>query len=382
MTYQETASLFTCALPAYYEPWFGEFLKTYDRSDPVISDDALATVRAETGIPEGCADMIRRVRDAVCANDRLHFAARFFLFVTVQSRKPWENHLYEEDVLPVEGFAKESVNLFFVAFALAHTLLVKKPPKDLNETNLEAFRGYSAGCFQDFGYWGIKEFSWNMLCAGGCMFMQGALKFCPGYFTDDFPVFTNGKEFFATVAGVYGITKYGELTADESEAVAHTVFEETETDVRCNRIAKDGTVSPVPETISKSVWKDYLRGGTPTLDIHIPPRMDYRPEVMEDAYRKAIPFYRSFYPDHEVKAVSGYSWIFAPQLKLVLGPDSRILSVMNSMHILPTTGTYSSDLRFLRPGSPLSARIAEAEEQGRKFHYAVMYVPVTEIFKS
>ena len=380
MNYSETKALFSSELPQYYEAYFSDFEKAYDADSDIIPEDVLSLIRKETDVPEGCINMIRAVRDRIRSEEKLHFAAMFYLYATVLRRKPWENYLYSEDILPVEGFAKESVNLLFVAFALAHTLTVKRPPKELNQTNLDAFRGYSSGCLAERGYWGINEYHWSLLCCGGCMFMQGALKFCPGYFTNDFPVFTDGsgKNWFSTVSGEYGITKYGELTGDESESVAHTVFEETEDSVLCNRISKDGKVSLTPERLDRAVWKDYLRGGTPPLDIHIPPHMDYRPEVMADAYRKAYAFYRSFYPDHEVKAVSGYSWIFSPQLRLVLGPESRILAVMDSMHILPTTGTYSSDLRFLRPGSALCSRIEEAERAGRKFHFGVMYVPVSE----
>ena len=379
MNMDAVRSAFSCPLPEYFSEYLEDFRAQYRRDDPLLPDASVDAVRDATGVPEGCVAMIRDVRNELCADPVLHKAAALFLYVTVFRRKPWENRVYTDDVLHAGNFHVKSVNLFFVACALANTLLVKRPPADLNETNLDAFRGYTAGCFGELGVWGINEFHWNMLCAGGCMFMQGALKFCPGYFTDDFPVFTDGKEFFSTVAGVFGVTEHGELTADESQAVTHTVFEETEETVRCNRIAKDGTVSLVPETLSKSVWKDYLRGGTPTLDIHIPSHMDYRPEVLLDAYRKAIPFYRSFYPDHEVKAVSGYSWIFSPQLRLVLGSGSRILAVMDSMHILPTTETYGSDLRFLRPGSSLAERIGQVSAAGRPFHFAVMYVPVSEI---
>ena len=380
MTYQDAAAGFLCPLPPYFEPLFPAFRDQYRRDALFLSDERLAVLQRETEVPDGCMDQIRAVQEAVCGNDLKHMAASFYLFVTVESRKPWENYLYAEHIFSVDGFAPESCNLLFVAYALAKTLIEKRPPKELNQTNLDAFRGYSASCMKDLGFWGIKEFHWNMLCAGGCMFMQGALKFCPGAFTGDFPVFTNGTEYLSTVAGEYGITRYGELASDQEEAVAHTVFEETGDYVRCNRIAKDGTVSFEPEVFSKAVWKDYLREGTPTLDIHIPPRMDYRPDVLMDAYRKAVPFYRTFYPDHIVRAVSGYSWIFSPQLRLILKPDSHILAVMDSMHILPSTETYSSDIRFVREGSSLQARIAEKESEGRRFHFGIMYVPVTEIF--
>lgn len=380
MTYTELSSAFLCPLPPYFEPLFRAFANRYDCDAAFLSDEQLAVLQAETGVPDDCIGQIRAVQDAFCGDDLKHMAAWFYLFVTVESRKPWENTLYAEHILTVGGFAPESCNLLLVACALVKTLIEKKPPKDLNQTNLDAFRGYSAICLRDLGFWGIREFHWNMLCAGGCMFMQGALKFCPGVFTGDFPVFTDGTHYLSTVAGEYGVTKFGELTSDPSEAVAHTVFEETSDYVLCNRIAKDGTVSPESERFSKTVWKDYLREGTPTLDIHIPPRMDYRPEVLMDAYRQAIPFYRSFYPDHAVKAVTGYSWIFSPQLRLILGPESRILSVMDSMHILPSTETYSSDIRFVREGSSLQAKIARAEQGGRKFHFGIMYVPVPEIF--
>lgn len=379
MTYSELLSLFSCELPSYYQPHWESFLSQYKPGEPLLSEEELSGLQKATEVPDACIAMTRDVQSAILKDANLHMAAAFYLYVTVIRRMPWQNELYTETVLPVPGFACESVNLFFVSFALSYTLTVRKPPLEKNQTNLDAYRGYSHGCFEQKGYWGINEFNWNMQCAGGCMFMCGALKFCPSDFTNDFPILTNGKEYVSTVGGSYGINQYGELTNDESEIVAKTVFEETETAITANRVLKNGTTCLQPETFLKSEWKDFLRGGSPTIDIHIPPHMDYRPEVLREAYLEALDFYKGYFPNHHIRAIAGYSWIFAPQLGLILPEDSNIMAVQRTMHIMQTTGTYGSDIRFVRPGSSLQKKIADKEAEGRKFHYSVMYIPVDEI---
>ena len=211
------------------------------------------------------------------------------------------------------------------------------------------------------------------------MFVFGILKFVPGEFGSDFRVITDGKRYVSLANGEYYVDKNGALIKDEARAVCKTCVYEDENVIKAHVISARGIVSEKVSEFSKAVWKDFLRKGTPTLDIHIPAKVEYTPPKIKEACMLALDFYKSFYKGFEPAAIAGYSWIFAPQLEKVLPEDGNILSVNRSIHIMPCIGTYDAECRFLRAGSGLQKRIADECAAGTEFHYAVMYAPVSEI---
>lgn len=378
MEYSSISLRFNGDMPEYFAECFTGFEKQYDASTTILSDREIDAVRQTTQQDEACFDVVRSVRDAVDADSALHAAASLMRYVLCDARMPWENELWREDTLIIEGFKNEQVNLLFVVAQLAKTLLERKPPQDLNQENIGAFCGYTRQCFNQKGYWGINEFSWNMLCAGGCMFMCGALKFCPSYFTKDFAALEKGGEYVSILCGSYNINSRGEITSDD-DTVLKTVYSETDDGFTAHRILRDGTVQPTAEFFSKKEYNILLRGGSPTLDFHIPSNIEFTPEVVADAMRRAVSFYSSFLPTHKTVAVTVYSWLFSPQMHLVMGEGSNILSVQHKAHLLPVTATFDHTCRFLREGSSLAERIKSVTESGRRFHIGIAYFPISDL---
>ena len=379
MTYDELRSKFNFELPGYAADGFEGFINSYDRSRPVLSAEGASLVADKTGLPEDGKQALIDCAAAINADANTHICASFLVHLCVFTRAPWLNYIYTDDLLDVPGLKKEQVGWVIVACQLLNTITNKKPPEDKNEENINAFRGYSQNCFNKNGYWGILEWNWNMLCAGGCMFMFGILKFVPGEFGGDFRIITNGEKYVSLVGGSYYVNQNGELVDSAEKSVCKTKFYEDGEKYVANVITARGFVQSEPMEFKKSEWRDYLKKGSPTLEIHIPSKIEYTPEKIKEAYKLALDFFKDFYPDHKTKAIAGYSWIFAPQLAKVLPPDGNILKVNRSMHILPTIGSYDASCRFLREGSGLQKRIADECAKGTEFHYAIMYTPVDEI---
>ncbi len=379
MTYNELCEKFNFEMPDYARDYFDSFNESYDRSKSVLTADEVNLVCDATEMPEEARSELLRCAEIINADDNGHLCASFLAEIIVYKRAPWLNYIEGPDLFTVEGLKTEQVGWILVAIQLAYTLKEKNPPKDLNAENTGAFNWYSHCCKRDNGYWGIVEWPWNILSAGGCMFVFGILKFCPSVFSGDFAVITDGTRYVSLAANSYFVNASGELVDCEEKSVCKTSFYEDDTKYIANVISAEGKVALEVTEFDKSVWRDYLREGTPTMDIHIPSKIEYKPEPMREAYKQAIEFYKSYYPDHETKAVVGYSWIFSPQLNKVLPEDSNILKVNSSMHILPCIGTFGADCMFIRQGSSLQKRIADECEKGTEFHYAVMYTALDEI---
>lgn len=379
MRYDELIKLFNFEMPAYAAEYYESFVKIYDRKKEVLCASGADLVAEKTALPEDGRAALKECAAILNADDNGHLCASFLVYLTVCTRAPWLNFIYTDDLFDVPGLKTEQVGWVIVACQLLNTIKNKKPPEDKNEENLNAFRGYSQNCFAKNGYWGILEWHWNMLCAGGCMFLFGILKFVPGEFGNDFPVLTNGEKYVSLVGGEYFFNSEGALVDKEEKSCGRTTFYEDEEKIIANPVSARGRVEPAAREYKKSEWRDFLRQGSHTLEIHIPSGIEYTPEKIKEACRTALDFYKDFYPDHRPRAITGYSWIFAPELEKVMAPESNILRVNRAMHILPTTGYYGADCRFLRQGSSLQRRIAAEYERGTEFHYSIMYIPVDEL---
>ncbi|MBO4500634.1 MAG: hypothetical protein J5760_00225, partial [Clostridia bacterium] len=224
MNYSDFRQKFNFELPSYAEPLFEEFVKTYDASAPALSEDDAMFVAEKTSLPEDGAKALIECVWIINADENARLCAKFLIYITVYARLPWQNRIYTDDLFTVPGLKPEQVGWVIVAASHANTLKNKKPPEELNAENVNAFRGYSRACFEKNGYWGILEWSWNMLCAGGCMFVFGILKFVPGEFGSDFRVITDGKRYVSLANGEYFVDKNGALINDGENAVCKTLL--------------------------------------------------------------------------------------------------------------------------------------------------------------
>lgn len=379
MTYTELCGKFNFPMPDYAEAYFDDFINQYNRKTPVLTPEKAILVIEATNLPEDAKETLLKCVSAIEASDDAHLCASFLAYITVYKRVPWVNHIYSDDHFTVEGLKPQQVGWVLVATQLANTLVNKQPPKDLNQENLNSFNSYSYACLEQNGFWGILEWNWNMLCAGGCMFLFDILKYVPGEFTSEYPVITDGKSYITLAGKEFFVNGDGDLVTTKEKAAFTTSFYEDEEKYIGHIINNDGTIESKPTEFSKSIWKDYLRGGAPALEIHIPSKIEYTTEKMKSSHKMALEFFKTFYPDYEPKAIICYSWIYSPQLRKVLPEDSKILAVNNRLHLIPMVSGFDAECRFLRKGSSLQQNIAAECENGTEFHNGISYIPLDEI---
>ncbi len=363
--------------PAY----FHELAETYipDASPmPLVSDAEFAAVQTATGMDEACFATLKNANQILFADKQRNAAARFLRAVLLELRKPWENHLYVSPLFRIPGIPDGTTELLFVTAALGYTLTVRKPPADLNEENLNAYRGYTRSFTEKNGYWGIGECHWNLLCASGCMFLFHTLKFQPEAFSRDFLVLTDGKSYRTLLRTEQAVAPDGSLTAKQDQTAFRTSFAETEDAYLAHEVLPNGKVLPTREAFPKSTYRIALQGGDMTLGFHIPGDKPYTPEHHRTSMRQALEFYQAFYPDTDFKAIVCYSWLYSAQNKFLLPENSRILELQRCVHLCPMTAELDETLSFIRKGSSLQKRLAEFRAAGNAYHVGYMYSPISE----
>ena len=364
-------------IPAYFEPLAATFEP--DASLPLVSDAEMDAVEQATGMDKACFAFLRELNAALLADPARNLAARFLRYVLFEARKPWENHLYVPVMFEVPGYEAGSVHLLFVTAALGYTLTVRKPPADLNAENVGAYRGYTTNFTTSNGYWGIGELHWNLLCAGGCMFLFNTLKFQPATFTGDFLAITDGKEYRTLCVHAFGADKDGTLTSDESRIAFRTAaLAETDDAFIAHEVFPNGTVDEKTTKFDKNTWKVALCASDAVLGIHIPSKSEYTPEQHCASILQALEFYRAFYPDMEFKAITCWSWLYSAQNKHLFPADSRILEIQRCVHLCPTVAAMDENLSFIRKGSSLQQRMADFRAAGNEYRAGYMYSPVSE----
>ena len=364
-------------LPEYFYPLAETF--DGDGSKPLVSEEEMTAVENATGVDKECFVFLRKMNADLFADPVRNLAARFLRYVLFEARKPWENYLYAPVWFEIPGYQTPSVDLLIITAALGYTLTVRKPPADLNAENTGAYRGYTMNFTTPNGYWGIGERNWNLLCAGGCMFLFNTLKFQPQQFSSDYIAITDGKEYRTLLVGSFGVDADGALTANESRvAFRNAPLQETEDAFIGHEVLCNGAVKAEAETFSKSVWKLALSEKDAVLSIHIPSTAEYSPEQHRKSIHIALDFYRTFYPDMEFKAITCYSWLYSAQNKHLFKDGSRILEIQKCVHLCPIVGTMDENLMFIRKGSSLQTRLAEFRAAGNEYHPGFMYSPLSE----
>ena len=366
-------------------------IRESDAARPLLTEEELSAVSEATATHQQdsgawfapCMAFLRGMIATLLEDPARNMAAILLRRYLIEENQPWEVHLYAPSLLEMPGFEPGAVDLLFVTAALGYTLTVRKPPYDLNAENIGSYIGYTrAYCDAHGGAWGINERSWNMLGAGGCMFVFHTLKFQPERFAPDFLVLKNGKGDFSTLLRHgFGIASDGSLTRDPARTVATAEpMRETDDAYIAHEILPSGVVWQSARTFPKSEWTVALDENSMMLGLHIPPRLPYTVEDHRRSMQEAYDFYAPFLKNvGEIKGFVCYSWLYSAQNKHILPPESNILEMQRHVHLCPMLTELDESLMFLRPGSSLQQRLADFRAAGNAYHVGYMYVPLEEV---
>ena len=362
-----------------------------DPTRPLLTDAELAAVRnaVSAHLQDGgkwfspLEAFLRGLIDRLLTNPSMNAAALLLRRYLTEARPPWETHLSAPTLLDLPDVDAGAVDLLFVTVALAYTLTVRKPPADLNAENVGAYVGYTDSYTKEHGSWGISLRDWNLLCAGGCMFLFHTLKFQPERFSPDFLVLRNrAGEYRTLLRGAHGLAADGSLTQSRSDPHAVRVtspLETTETGYIAHEVLPNGVVCPCPRTFPKDEWAVALDENCLMLGMHIPSQPPYTVAEHRTSMAQALDFYATFLKDHgEICGFVCYPWLYSAQNKHLLPPESRILEMQRHVHLCPMCAELDESLTFLRPGSALQRRLADFRAAGNAYHVGYMYVPLDE----
>jgi hypothetical protein len=88
-------------------------------------------------------------------------------------------------------------------------------------------------------------------------------------------------------------------------------------------------------TLSLDDWECVLTKGTTVLDLHIPGGGNMTPEACADSLKRAVEFFRRYYPEQTPVAVVCDSWIFSPILEEILPAGANLVRFLRETHLLP-----------------------------------------------
>ena len=377
MNFESFLPYYTFEVPAKMRARFDTF--TEEKAClPMVSEEEFRAVEQATKVDPDCFRVLRELNAKLCENKTNNAAARFLRHGLFEACPPWDNGVWQQQLLTVEGFPQETVDLLIVTAALGYTLTVRKPPADLNEENVGAYRGYIKAFTDHHDYWGIDNPTWNRLCAGGCMFLFHTLKFQPEQFSNDFLVLTDGEHYVTLLKGNFCVSDEQILVEPELPHAVESVYEEREDGWYAHEIAATGRVSLTPALFPKEFWKVALCEKDAVLGFHIPSKVPYTPEDHKESMRQALEFYRAYFPDMEFKAFVCYSWLYSLQNADLLPAGSRILEMQKCGHLCPMLARFPADTIFVRKGSELHKRAIDYYASGKIWRTGFMYSPLSE----
>ena len=169
-----------------------------------------------------------------------------------------------------------------------------------------------------------------------------------------------------------------------------TVLEETETEIRGNRVLPEGLISPETVTLDKRVWKKALGEDDFLLALHIPGGEGYTTERVRSSCEKALEFYGRYYPEYEYRGIWSESWLYDPGLREILDPERNIIRVQKQFYCYPTEegdrmirlevlGDENADYRKLEPRNSLERGMFSVWARGGRFHTTGMFLLREEV---
>ena len=169
-----------------------------------------------------------------------------------------------------------------------------------------------------------------------------------------------------------------------------TVLEETETEIRGNRVLPEGLISAETVTLDKRVWKKALGEDDCLLALHIPGGEGYTTERVRSSCEKALEFYGRYYPEYEYRGIWSESWLYDPGLREILDPERNIIRVQKQFYCYPTEegdrmirlevlGDENADYRKLEPRNSLERGMFSVWDRGGRFHTTGMFLLREEV---
>lgn len=306
-------------------------------------------------MPEGATERLADIAGRIGRDQRLFGIYREFYKENIESghwTTVWEPLNVHEAVR--EAFGKEA-SLFYLHAALQRLPLTEKQYADRGigeETFVDTLRdigGWVQHAYDLTGYYAIGNFSWVWRHLEARMFRIGALQFMDTKFSGEVKGFYNAKDNRFLLLCGEGMElrangdREGICGKEKTDDGFVTGYRETEHEFEGHPTTPIGKGARQPVKLKRTEWTKVLDKGDTLLEIHIPRNTAFDRATLQETYRQAKAFYSAHFPEIATKGMVSHSWLFTPQLREMLKPDSNIVTFQRQFYLYPTAGS----VRFL-----------------------------------
>lgn len=245
---------------------------------------------------------------------------------------------------------------------------------------------------RDTGDGRVADFPWDMSFYTCSLFRIGRFNFIPFRLEDPIKVFRKGKETVAFFTEPRRIRRDGQLDGvnGQKDPEAFEVrYQEKDGMATGWPLCPAGVVEREPRTIALSEWEPVLQAGDILMGFHIPGGPGYDPQHLREDCLRCNAFFRTWFPEIDIKGFGSESWLYDPHLAMVLEGQGNIPHMQRQMYIYPIESGDGQLWKELFGGrkplaevpreSRLQKAAAEYMEQGGRFTPCSMFVLVQDL---
>jgi len=143
-------------------------------------------------------------------------------------------------------------------------------------------------------------------------------------------------------------------------------------------------------TLPLNEWEQVFSRGDDCLRMHIPAGGRMTPQCCGESLQKARDFFRRYFPQRNIRAVTCGSWIFNPDLEKIMPEGANLPAFQHELYLYPVSSGPWDGLWFifLKTGKPdetfpretdLQRRVLEYIESGRRWRCGGMIILLEDI---
>lgn len=198
-----------------------------------------------------------------------------------------------------------------------------------------------------------SQLYWMRNYIDGKLFRIGRFEFMEQGFPESFKMsaYKNRKngQILALMAdgiacSVDGLVLYPDQEPEDAAFI--TSFTRDETAVSGNPVSPAGLIIKRTVRLPLTEWECVLSSGDFTLEIHIPGGGKMDVQACGDSLKEALEFYKTYFPEKQVKAFVCGSWILNHDLELIM-PESNLAKFMRQVYLFPMASTGRDGLFFI-----------------------------------
>ncbi|MBP1756406.1 MAG: hypothetical protein H6Q59_2804 [Firmicutes bacterium] len=238
----------------------------------------------------------------------------------------------------------------------------------------------------------VSDFPWDMNFYTCSIFLMDRFLFIPCRFGDPFTMYRN-KDTNKVIALRHAGEEFrrdgqrnGINDVYDSEGSFSSLWQESDGEISANPINPMGFVERDLITISKREWEVALSPGDTLLAVHVPSGPGYNPERLRNSMLLSLEFYRTYFPELNIKGFWSESWLYDSRLSLVLDNDtSNIIKVQRQFYLYPIEegdgmlryeafGDWKADPKEVELKTSLQKAAADYMSTGARFNTLSMIV--------